>query len=74
MHDVPVLREAAEHVPHALLQRVQLRLDQNLGHQMFAGKLDQPCASNFFYFFKKMTYLELSHKQIKHSDWLKLVM
>ena len=27
----------------------------------------------FLFFFKKMTYLELSHKQIKHSDWLKLV-
>jgi hypothetical protein len=42
--EVPVLGEAAEHVAHALLEGVQLRLDQHLGHQMLAGKLDETFA------------------------------
>jgi hypothetical protein len=41
MNDVPVFGEAPEHVSDALLQRVQLRLDQHFSHQMFSRKLNQ---------------------------------
>ena len=41
---MPVLGEAAQHVSDALLQCVQLGLDQDLGHQVLAGKLDESLA------------------------------
>lgn len=42
--DVPVLGEAAQHVADALLQRVDLRLDQHLDHQVVRRVLDQALA------------------------------
>jgi len=41
MDEVPVPGEAAQHVPDALLQRVQLRADQHLHHALLRGELDQ---------------------------------
>ena len=44
VNDVPVLGEAAQHVPHALLQGVDLGLNQNFDHQVVCGVLNQPLA------------------------------
>ncbi len=46
--DVSVLGEAGEHVAHALLQGVQLRVHQHLDHQVLGSKLDQAlsCVGN----------------------------
>ena len=42
--DVSMLGETPQHVPHALLEGVDLRLDQNLNHQVVRGILDQALA------------------------------
>ena len=42
--DVAVLGEAGQHVPHALLQRVQLRVDQHLHHQVVRRVLHEALA------------------------------
>ncbi len=36
-----MLGEAGEHVAHALLQGVELRVDQDLHHQALGGELDE---------------------------------
>jgi len=42
--DVPVAGKAAEQVSHALDQRVVLRVDEHLRHQILAGILDESFA------------------------------